>query len=164
LIKRELFVKTGGLIVAEGQKTLYTGGVGSCVVACLWDMKKFIGGMAHIPQSVSTGDDPGISALPAVSPDRALPLLLLMMENRGAARKNIFVRLAGAGNMFRMPDDCFMCNIGRSILDKTRNVVSGLELAITGESVGGVYGRNVRFHVDTGEVLVTFTSGERLNL
>ncbi|MBW2067237.1 MAG: hypothetical protein JRJ03_20220 [Deltaproteobacteria bacterium] len=105
MIRKELVVKTGGLIVAEGQKTLYTGGVGSCVVACLWDMKKFIGGMAHIPQSVSTGDDPGISALPAVSPDRALPFLLLMMENRGAARKNILVRLAGAGNMFRMPDD-----------------------------------------------------------
>jgi len=164
LIQKELFLKTGSLIVAEGHKILYTRGVGSCVVACLWDMKRLIGGMAHIPHATATSDGPDIFTLPGISPDRAFPLLVQMMEKRGAHRKSISVRLVGAGNMFRMPDDCFTCNIGKSILRKARNVVSDLDLIITGESVGGFYGRSVRFHVGTGEILITLTNGQRLRL
>ncbi|MBW1956664.1 MAG: chemotaxis protein CheD [Deltaproteobacteria bacterium] len=156
---------TGDLLVAEGHKILYTGGVGSCVVVCLWDMKRLIGGMAHIPHPTSSlVDDPEIPAHPASSPDRALPLLFRLMEKRGARRETTSARLAGAGNMFGMPDDCFIGNIGRSILDKARNIIYGLDLIINGESVGGGYGRSIRFDIGTGEVFITLTNGERLTL
>jgi len=160
----ELHLKTGDLLVAEGHKILCTGGVGSCVVVCFWDGNGTIGGMAHIPHPTATGYDPDIIRLPAFSPDRALPLLLQIMEKRGARRKTTSARLAGAGNMFGMSDDCFMTNIGRSILEQTRNIISGLDLIITAESVGGLYGRSVRFHIATGEVFITFTNGERLTI
>ncbi|MBW1735105.1 MAG: chemotaxis protein CheD [Deltaproteobacteria bacterium] len=159
-----MHLKTGELLVAEGHKILYTGGVGSCVVVCFWDGNITIGGMAHIPHPTAIGYDPDMIRLPAFSPGRALPLLLHMMEKRGARRETTSARLVGAGNMFDMPDDCFMANIGRSILEEARNIISGLHLVITGESVGGLYGRSIRFDIVTGEVFITFTNGESLTL
>ncbi|MBW1722618.1 MAG: chemotaxis protein CheD [Deltaproteobacteria bacterium] len=160
----ELLLKTGELAIGEGQDVLCTRGVGSCIVTCLWDRKRVLGGMAHIPRPAASEEDAATREWSAVSPEMAIPRLLRMMRERGARRDRISVRIAGGGNMFPVQDCYFMCDIGKEILENTRSVVSDLGLWIAGESVGGPYGRSVFFDVAAGTVQVFFTNGDMIEL
>jgi len=65
----ELLLKTGELAIGEGQDVLCTRGVGSCIVTCLWDRKRVLGGMAHIPRPAASEEDAATPEWSAVSPD-----------------------------------------------------------------------------------------------
>lgn len=164
VVRKEFEVRTGDFRFAQGGGLLLTRGVGSCVVACLWDATSRIGGMAHIPlgdSRLSTSEETG---RPGLFADTALPCLLGLMLARGARRERVTVRLVGAGNMFEGRDEGFMGEVTQGILDGVDAAIESLGLIVRDRSLGGMHGRSVFFDVGTGRIEVRLTNGERVSL
>lgn len=155
----EILIKTSELQVAAGGKTLLTLGVGSCVVACMWDPDARLGGMAHMFLPTSHDDPCGQALNPGTAPDSALPYMLDLMERRGARRERIVVRLIGGGNMFECVEAGMTGDIGVQILSNSLAILEQLGLPVAGRSVGGRLGRNVSFNIENGEITVRTTDG-----
>lgn len=163
-MERTVTLKTGELGTGGELDVLTTLGVGSCVVACLWDPTTRIGGMAHMlyPHQGLGPHNPIVC--PGFSPDTALPHLLQLMELRGAARVRTHARLAGAGNMFEHVESGFVAGIGLAILQNTMRVLETLGVVVLAQSVGGSLGRSVSLRPASGKMEVTLTDGTRILL
>jgi len=160
------WLKTGDADVGEHFDVLFTGGIGSCVVICLWDRITKIGGMAHMPLAHSNDSISESFRSLGMSPDIAVPYLLDKMISMGATHKNIVVKIAGGGNMFASisTDNNFMNDVGGNIVRKTVEVVESKKLFITKRAVGGHFGRSVEFTLETGAMKVNQTNGVVENL
>jgi|GEM_PF-716867 len=163
-LRRKIEVKTGEFSAAGGACLLLTRGVGSCVVACLWDSGQKVGGMAHVPQPCSDPTEWEATIRPGLFADTALAGLFRLMQARGARRERVSVRLAGAGNMFAGIDGGFMGDIATGVLEGVNAAVRSLGLFVAARSVGGMYGRSVFFNVATGLIEVRLTNGEHVAL
>lgn len=167
---------TGEFKFAQGDCLLLTRGVGSCVVACLWDGGRKIGGMAHVPLPGSApssslsrspverdaGDEAALR--PGLYADTALAGLLRLMLAGGARRERVSVRLVGAGNMFEGCDGGFMGGVSKGVLAGVTAAVGSLGLFVSAQSVGGMYGRSVFFDVAGGLIRVRLTNGDQFTL
>ena len=153
-------LRTGDLGVGLAGEVLFTGGVGSCVVVCLWDASKRAGGMAHmlLPKDESEGRD--ILRSPGLSPDTAVAKLLEKLAKYGSNAATLSARLAGAGYMFGES----MREIPERNLQSTLEVLKRHRIRVVSQSVGGIDGLQVRFDIGLGEVEVTKVSGERILL
>ncbi|AGW14952.1 chemotaxis protein CheD [Megalodesulfovibrio gigas] len=160
----EQVVLTGEFKMARNAGLLVARGVGSCVVACLWDQARKLGGMAHIPMPSSSLDVQEAAHSPGLYADTALVGLLLPMERRGARREHMSVRLAGAGNMFEGCEVGFMGQLPTGILTSVTEVLRTLGLHVAAQSVGGAFGRSVFFDVGSGAIEVKLTNGKRVLL
>ena len=154
-------INTGGYLVCSRGDVIATNGVGSCIVLCLWSPVIKIGGMAHMFTERKDPFDCDIFRSPGLSPDTAVPFLLNLMERRGANRATINARLIGGAYMFGNVPDGKMIDIGTGILEVARSVLSNEQIPIVWEAVGGLLGRSVKFKVETGDVEVSLTSGEK---
>lgn len=157
---QDVEVKTGEFRVARGNSRLLTRGVGSCVVVCVWDQTRTMGGMAHIPMPGPA--DPPAEALrsPGLFADTALPGLIRLMEREGALRLDLAVRLTGAGNMFAGGQGAFMNAIPRDLLHAAIQAIQAQGLHVAAQSVGGSFGRSVSFNVRDGLITINLTNGE----
>jgi chemotaxis protein CheD len=160
--KSKTFLKTGERAVAGPTMVLATAGIGSCIVICLWDQVRRVGGMAHIPfpEDESRGTD--FFRNPGLSPDTAVPCILNLMLKRGSLIKDIVAKIAGAGNMFAKMEVGPMIDLVKSILDNAHAALAAHGLPLIGHSVGGVLGRSLTFDTDSGLVEVKFTDGSIL--
>ena len=158
---QDVEVKTGEFRVARGDSRLLTRGVGSCVVVCVWDHARTMGGMAHIPMPSSAAGTPDEALrAPGLFADTALPELIRLMEREGVCRQNLSVRLIGAGNMFAGGQGDFMNAIPRNLLHGATQVVQALGLHVAAQSVGGTFGRSVSFNVRSGLININLTNGD----
>lgn len=155
-------LNTGEIDVGRHTDVLLTGGVGSCVVLCLWDTRAKVGGMAHVPMpssDASLGSPLQFNAI-GKAPDTAIPHLLRLMETLGARREDIIVKMIGGGNMFPL----FVVNsaddIGMKNVQGAYKAVEEAGLRVQSQSIGGHFGRSVRFEIGTGKIQVTRTDGQ----
>ena len=160
---RSRHLKTGELAIGFEGDVLLTGGVGSCVVVCMWDPVKRIGAMAHT-FSECRESGPIAESSAGSSPDSAVPHLVQIMVNFGTKRQNIQSRLVGAGNMFTGVEDGSAMDVGRRILGNALVALKHARLTLISQSVGGCFGRSVAFSIRTGLISVTLTNGDRVIL
>ncbi len=148
----EIVVKVADLRVGGEGDVLVTIGLGSCVAIMLHDPAAKIGGLAHIllPSKALTrmGDNP------AKFPESAVPVLLDLMAAKGAHQRRVTARLAGGASMFANLAPPGTIQMGERNLVATRQVLSGHNIPLVGEAVGGDYGRTVKLHAADGRVEV----------
>jgi chemotaxis protein CheD len=157
-------LRTGELCVGLAGDTLTTDGIGSCVVICMWDRIRKIGSMAHM--FLAKDERVGLARVgpEGASPDRAVPCLLHLMLGLGATQRKISVRLVGAGNMFSGVADGSPVDVGRSILSSTLQALVNAGLTVSSQSVGGRFGRSVKFSVGSGLIQIELTNGVQVLL
>lgn len=145
-------IVAGEMAVGKDEAIIRTGGIGSCIVVCLYDRSTRSGGMVH-------------AMLPSIKPfikvasfgkineiryaDRAIERLLAELERMGVSRQNLTARLVGGAEMIRI----FSLNsrgLGRKNLDAARAKLSELGITIEGEDVGGTIGRLAEFNLKSG--------------
>ncbi|MBF0208762.1 MAG: chemotaxis protein CheD [Oligoflexia bacterium] len=153
-------LNTGDSCIGFEHDILITGGIGSCVVVCLWDSIKKIGAMAHMFQVCEELIDSTKVKTYGSSPDTAIPYLLKRMLFLGSKIEDIQVRLVGGGNMFSNVEKGTVMDIGTQILASTMLVLKQVDLSLLSQSVGGRFGREVEFHVDTGLIEISNTNGD----
>jgi chemotaxis protein CheD len=124
-------------------------GLGSCVGVLIYDRQTRSAGMVHVmlPNSeVGRGNigQPGKFA------DTGVPLLLDMVQQAGALKSRLVVKIAGGAEMFNFAgSDAPRLAIGQRNIAAVKQHLSTLGLRISAEDTGGNTGRTFEFDVDT---------------
>lgn len=150
---REIVVRVSDMAVATADEVLVTVGLGSCVAIMLYDPEARIGGLAHIllPSKALTRQLDN----PAKFPQSAVPALLERMVAAGASPRRITARLAGGASMFSQLAPPGTIQMGERNLVATRQALNAQNVPLTGEAVGGDFGRTVRLHCEDGRIDVS---------
>jgi chemotaxis receptor (MCP) glutamine deamidase CheD len=147
-MRPERAVTVGDVAVATGAATLVTL-VGSCVAVCLWDPVARIGGMNHFllaDAPAGAGDDarfgPG-----------AMVALFEAMTAAGADVRRLRAKCFGGAHVLdgvAAADGVPLRNAAFALAALARAGVP-----VVAQDFGGRLARRVRFHTDTGQVVVT---------
>ena len=150
---REIVVRVSDMAIAAGEEVLVTVGLGSCVAIMLYDREARIGGLAHIllPSKALTRQADN----PAKFPQSAVPVLVEKMVAAGASPRRIMARLAGGASMFSQLAPPGTIQMGERNLVATRQALNQHNIPLTGEAVGGDFGRTVRLHCRDGRIDVS---------
>jgi chemotaxis protein CheD len=150
---RQKVVRVADLQVATAGEVLITVGLGSCVAIVLYDAVARIGGMAHVllPSPALSRDDGN----PAKFPQTAVPRLLELMSHCGAFPRRLTGRLVGGASMFASLAAPGTIQMGDRNVVASRQALNQAGIPLTGEAVGGDYGRTVRLTVADGRLEVS---------
>ncbi|MBT9135730.1 MAG: Chemoreceptor glutamine deamidase CheD [Firmicutes bacterium] len=155
----DYYVGIGELCVARAPSTIVTRGLGSCVGVVLHDINRSVGGLAHIMLPSST--DFTSYTNPHKFADLAIPAMHEQLQQLGG--RNFKARIAGGAKMFATISERAGFDVGFRNVERVRQVLRQLGIAIVNEDVGGSVGRTVTFEVSTGSVKVRSVGrGEQL--
>jgi chemotaxis protein CheD len=144
-------VGTADLAVAGSGYTITSGGIGSCVVVCLYDQPRKIGALCHIMLPEHTD---GSDLNPLRFADTAIPLALEKMAEMGADPTQLTAELFGGASMFQNLGS-FVNRIGEQNVAAVQRILGEHHIPISRMDVGGSMGRSVQFSLDTGTATPT---------
>ncbi|MFP8955233.1 chemotaxis protein CheD [Natrialbaceae archaeon A-CW3] len=145
------------LVVSEGDDTLKSYGLGSCLAVALYDPDSDIGGLAHV--MLPDGDTAENSDIkPGKYADTAIRALLRRMVERGASYTSVKAKIAGGSDMFEF--ESFGDGVGQRNVDAAKEELEKLGVPLLAEDVGGKYGRTVEFTPGTGTLTVRTANGD----
>ncbi len=134
--------------------------LGSCIGVAVWDPTNHVGGMMHVMlPSSQTGGSSGW-ARPAMFADTAVPLLVGRLVQLGCTPENLVAKIAGGGQLLA---ESKQLAIGSRNVTAVRAAFATLQIAVSGEDVGGTKSRSLKMHLGTGRVVVS-SAGEETNL
>ena len=138
--------------VLRGSGALVTHGLGSCVAIVLYDPTARVAGLAHIllPNESYSRD----RSRPTKFADTAVPYLIDEMRRAGAGRR-LTARLIGGASMFGALLSTNGVNMGDRNVASARVALGRAGVVITGEDVGGDFGRSISVSVADGAITVT---------
>jgi chemotaxis protein CheD len=148
-----VYVRVAQAAVGGADDLLVTLGLGSCVAILLHDEAVKVGGLAHIllPEPALSRDQGN----PAKFASTAVPALVAEMMGRGARPARLRGRLVGGAAMFQTLMVPGSLNMGARNILASRDALERAGIPLLAESVGGDFGRSVRFQVGTGRVVVS---------
>jgi len=126
--------------------------LGSCVSACIRDIKTGIGGMNHfmLPDSGGPDKDSPVSESMRYG-TYAMEMLINQLIRNGARRENLEAKIFGGGNVLRS----FTTNmVGDRNAAFVKQFLKDESIKVTGEDLLDIYPRKVYFFPRTGKVLV----------
>ncbi len=145
------------LVVSEGDDTLKSYGLGSCLAVALYDPETDIGGLAHV--MLPDGDAADNSDIkPGKYADTAIRALLRRMVERGASYTAVEAKIAGGSDMFQF--ESFGEGVGQRNTEAAKAELEKLGVPLIAEDVGGKHGRTVEFTPETGKLIVRTADGE----
>jgi chemotaxis protein CheD len=138
-------------ISSDPAAELVTHALGSCIGVALYDPAAQMAGLLHF-QLPSAADDPQRAAeKPLMFADSGMQRLVGSMEEHGAARNRMVVKIAGGAEML---DEGKVFNIGRRNHTSIRKILWRYGMLIEAEDVGGSAPRTLYFKVADGKLRV----------
>jgi len=146
-------VSAGALVVgisdakiSKAPGSIITYALGSCIGICLYDPQVKLGALIHImlPEAPDKIDNTLKYA------DSAIPEILSKMESMGGNRGRITAKIAGGAQMFNVPGDSTMGNIGKRNSDSVKMTLLKQRVRLISSDVGGTAARTVLFDTATG--------------
>ncbi|AFZ71765.1 chemotaxis protein CheD [Natronobacterium gregoryi] len=139
------------ITVSEGDDTLTSYGLGSCLAIALYDPETEIGGLAHA--MLPDGDAAENSdRKPGKYANTAIRALLRRMVENGASYTSVEAKIAGGSDMFEF--DSFGDGVGQRNVVAAKDELERLGVPLVAEDVGGETGRTVEFTPGTGALVV----------
>lgn len=142
-------ITMGEGVVESAPCILLSSGIGSCVVVALYDMRKKIGGIAHIMLGDSGSMKNNIT--PYWCADTAIETLLGELLNKGTDMEYIAAKIAGGAQMFEKNG---ILSIGKENVKSVKHILRKKGIPLDGEDTGGRHGRSVELHLDSGTMFV----------
>ena len=132
-------------------------GLGSCIGVCAYDAQAKVAGMAHIvlPQGDNDSHPPGKFA------NTAIPELLRMMVEAGAAESRIRIALTGGSQLFAVNAAAPRMDVGPRNVEAVRQELSKHKCSVIATDTGGSAGRTVHLFGDGRIRVKTIGQGER---
>ena len=130
-------------------------GLGSCVAVVLHDAEVSVGGLAHVLLPTPAVGRKGKTDVPGRYAPTAIAALLEQMRALGASPSRITARLVGGASMFAGLQPPGTIQMGERNVHAARETLHRLAIRVTGEIVGGDFGRSVDLDVSTGVVKVS---------
>lgn len=141
----EMYVST------DPADTLVTYSLGSCIGIAAWDPVAKVGGIIHCMLPLSKTDPAKAETVPAMFVDTGVPLFLQALFDRGAQKKRMITKVAGAGQIL---DEQGMFKIGERNHTVLRKIMWKNEILITAEEVGGSAARTMTLAMADGRVTI----------
>ena len=151
----KIYVKAGEVEVGENPGVLTTLGLGSCVAVTLYDRINKLGGMIHYILPENPGDHKDTKYA-----DTGIKFLVDKLINRGANKKKLKAKMIGGAVMFGELIENTEDSIGNRNISKGKEVLNNMDIEISGEDLGGNYGRSVEFNLEDGSVIIKSYSTE----
>jgi len=146
--------------ISQSPAVLVTKGLGSCLGITFWDPVKKVGAMAH--PMLPDFDKARVKTNPSRFVNSAIMHALEEMEKKGCMRGRIVVKMFGGAHMFSFINTDSVLNVGQKNIEMALEVFKGLNMKISGQEVGGTFGRTIFLNLDDGKVLVrTVSWGEK---
>jgi len=142
-------------VTNEAETTLVCLGLGSCVAVCAYDPIAKVAGMAHVVLPASSN---GAEAHPKFA-DAAIPIIIEQMQELGALKVRMVVKIAGGAQMVGNNSTIGVMNIGDRNVEAVTDAVRQHGLKLQAADTGGNHGRTARFLVGSGTVLVSQAGG-----
>ncbi|HDQ13438.1 MAG TPA: chemotaxis protein CheD [Sediminispirochaeta sp.] len=131
---------------------LKTYALGSCVAVLAYDPKNRVAGLIHVALPDSKVNQDKALKLPGYFADTGLPVLFEEMQKKGAAKKNIKVKLTGGSSIM---DQNRHFDIGRRNTIAIKRYLWKNGYGVVKEDTGGNSSRTVSFKVGDGTILVS---------
>jgi len=130
--------------------------LGSCVGITLFDPVAAVGGLAHImmPRQDGRGGEPGRYA------DRAVPVLIAKLQDKGAVKQRLKAKLIGGANVLG-DGGAQLLQIGQQNIAASREALQEAEVPIIEEDVGGNLGRKIFVDLPSFDVAVKLLGTRR---
>ena len=139
--------------VLDGQGTLVTSGLGSCVAVAVYEPDSGVGGLLH----AMLPDAPGSVDKPAKYVDSGLQKLLDDLECRGADREVACAKLAGGSSML---DISVGDAVGERNVEAAERALENADVQLVAADTGGSAGRSVSFCPVSGDVTIDRVDAE----
>jgi chemotaxis protein CheD len=138
-------------VSADEGDSLITYSLGSCIGVSVYDAAAGIGGMLHFQLPSSTSDPQRAAENPLIYADTGMAWLIKKLEQMGANKRRLRVRIAGAAQML---GDHRLFDIGRRNHAAIRKIFWQLGLFIDAEHVGGKLPRTMQMSIADGAVTI----------
>ncbi|MBF0547430.1 MAG: chemotaxis protein CheD [Candidatus Riflebacteria bacterium] len=142
------------LRIARTPDVLASHGIGSCIIAIMYDPSNKIGGLVHVMLPDSSGIQRD-KINPRKFADSALPLLYQTLLHAGADKKHLWCKLVGGAEMFPPAGDGFSNAIGAKNLEASQTAVAKIGIPLLSMDVGGRTGRSLSLDLENGRVSVS---------
>lgn len=139
------------LNVAGVEESLRTTGLGSCVGIALYDSYTKIAGLAHIMLPTSTNANEPNRAKYA---NTAVPLLIELMEKKGANKRRLTAKLAGGAQMFTFAGQSDLMRIGPRNVEAVKEALHLHTIRVIAEDTGGNCGRTIELFSADGSLSI----------
>lgn len=145
--EQKLTVGIADMKLLQGQGTLITYALGSCIGLCFHDPRLRLGALLHImlPLNMEAG-----RTHPLKYADTGIKETLRQMEAKGASRSRITVKIAGGAKMFEVSGSG-LGNIGQRNIESVHAILKRENIRLLAENVGGTVARTLLFDVSTGQ-------------
>lgn len=150
--EENVIVGLGELRVSQDPAVILVAyGLGSCVGVSAYDPVIRVGGLLHclLPESNGSRNDK-----PAKFVDTGIPFLLKELEQMGAVRRRIVLKMAGGARMLKLSGPNHLFDIGARNVAKAMEILKREGLRLAAADTGGTTGRTVRMSIDTGRVMI----------
>lgn len=141
-----------GEFYVSGQEELVSTVLGSCVSACIHDVRRGIGGMNHFMLPEPMGDRDSWSSTvgrAARYGSDAMEQLINAILKAGGQRADLQVKVFGGGRVLAQLSD-----IGQRNIEFVQRYIEAENLALVASDLGDVYPRQVQFFPRSGRVRV----------
>lgn len=145
--ERKLTVGIADMKMLQGEGTLVTYALGSCIGLCFHDPKLRLGALLHImlPLNMEAG-----RTHPLKYADTGIKETLRQMEAKGASRSRMTVKIVGGAKMFEV-SGAGLGNIGQRNIESVHTILKRENIRLLAENVGGTVARTLLFDVGTGQ-------------
>lgn len=138
-------------VSTDPNEILVTYSLGSCVGVALYDPVARVGGMVHCMLPLSRIDPEKAAVKPHMFVDTGVSALLRAVYDRGAHKKDLIARVAGAGSPLGQE---MIFKIGQRNYAVVRKVLWKNNILIAAENVGGPEAKTLFLDMATGRTLV----------
>jgi chemotaxis protein CheD len=153
-------IPMAGMHVSQAPYVLVTKGLGSCLGITIFDPATRIGGMAHpmLPDITKAR----VKTNPSRFVNSAITSLLEELDKKGCSRSRLVVKMFGGAHMFSFINTDSALNVGQKNIEMAHFMFKELGMKISGQEVGGTFGRTIYLNLEDGKVLVkTVSWGEK---
>ena len=141
-----LVVGISDVKMSKAPGVIVTYALGSCIGICLYDAPIQLGALLHImlPDAPERMDNVFKYA------DTGIVETLKKMESMGANRSRVTAKIAGGAQMFQVPGDNNLGNIGKRNIDSVKMTLLRQRIRVLASDVGGTFARTVEFDTSSG--------------
>lgn len=135
--------------------TIVTYSLGSCIGLAIYDPQAVVGGMLHYMLPNSAIDAVKAKSNPFMFADTGIPALFKKIYELGAEKSRIKVFVAGGAEIM---DQEGIFNLGRQNYSALMQILTGSNVSIWKQAVGGYSNRTVKMEIASGNIYLK-TSG-----
>jgi len=136
--------------ISKAPKSIITYALGSCIGICFYDPVVQLGALLHI---MLPNAPPQIDNIFKYA-DTGIVETVSRMEKLGAVKGRLTAKIAGGAQMFNIPGDNYLGNIGKRNSDSVKLTLLKQRIPTPKSDVGGTYARTLEFDTSTGKAII----------